>query len=165
MIQKITMETDVLFAFDKAELREEGRRKLDEIAEGLKGAEVNEIVAIGHTDRIGPESYNEKLSERRAQAVKEYLAQKGVSESRIQVEGRGEQSPVTGDDCKGAKGRKLIACFQPDRRVEIEVFGTREVAETEQAPATGATGSRPGSSASPGSGSSASPGSSSGAGR
>jgi OOP family OmpA-OmpF porin len=140
MIQKITLETDVLFEFDKAELRDEGRRKLDEIAEGLKDARVDEIVAIGHTDRIGPESYNAKLSERRASAVKEYLAQKGVSSERIQTEGRGEQDPVTGDDCKSAKGKKLIQCFQPDRRVEIEVFGTREVAASEQAPAAGATG-------------------------
>ena len=118
----------------------EGRQKLDEIADGLKDARVDEIVAIGHTDRIGPESYNEKLSERRAQAVKEYLVQKGVSEQRIVTEGKGEQNPVTGQDCSKMKGRKLIQCFEPDRRVEIEVFGEREVAATEgQQPGTGAT--------------------------
>jgi OOP family OmpA-OmpF porin len=147
LIQKITLETDVLFAFDKAELRPEGRQKLDEIADGLKDAEVNEIVAVGHTDRIGPENYNEKLSERRAAAVKEYLVQKGVSQERIVTEGQGEQNPVTGQDCGRLKGQKLIQCFQPDRRVEIEVYGQREVAATGEQPAAGATGSpSPGSS-------------------
>jgi len=145
MIQKITLETDVLFGFDRAELRDEGKQKLDEIADGLKGAEVNEIVAIGYTDPIGSEQYNEKLSQRRADAVKEYLAQKGVSSERIQSEGRGEQNPVTGDDCKGAKGQKLISCLEPNRRVEIEVFGQREVAATETQPGAGATGSPSGS--------------------
>lgn len=139
MIQKITLETDVLFAFDKAELRDEGKRKLDEIADGLKGAEVNEIVAVGHTDRIGSEQYNEKLSQRRSEAVKQYLVQKGVSGERIVAEGRGEQSPVTGSDCSKMKGKQLIQCFEPDRRVEIEVFGQREVAATGQQPAAGAT--------------------------
>ena len=153
LIQKITLETDVLFGFDKAELRPEGRQKLDEIADGLKDARVDEIVAIGHTDRIGPDSYNEKLSERRAQAVKEYLVQKGVSDQRITIEGKGEQSPVTGQDCSKLKGRKLIQCFEPDRRVEIEVFGEREVAATEgQQPGAGATSGSPGSSSGSGSG-------------
>jgi OOP family OmpA-OmpF porin len=148
MIQKITLETDVLFGFDKAELRDEGKQKLDEIADGLKGAEVNEIVAIGYTDPIGNEQYNEKLSQRRADAVKEYLAQKGVSSERIQTEGRGEQNLVTGDDCRKAKGQKLISCLEPNRRVEIEVFGQREVAATETQPGAGATGSPSGSTSS-----------------
>lgn len=147
MIQKITLETDVLFGFDKAELRPEGKRKLDEIADGLKGAEVNEIVAIGYTDPIGSEQYNQKLSQQRADAVKQYLSQKGVSTERIQTEGRGERNVVTGGDCGKYKGKKLIECFEPNRRVEIEVFGQREVAATGQ-PAAGATSSgSPGASA------------------
>jgi len=135
----------VLFGFDNAELRPEGQRKLDEIADGLKGAEVSEIVAIGHTDPIGNEQYNEKLSQRRADAVKAYLSQKGISSERIQAEGRGEQNLVTGDDCRSAKGQKLISCLGPNRRVEIEVLGQREVAATETQPGAGATGSPSGS--------------------
>jgi len=148
LLQKITLETDVLFGFDKAELRDEGRQKLDEIADGLKDAQVNEIVAVGHTDRIGSESYNAKLSERRAAAVKEYLVQKGVSAERIVAEGQGKQNPVTGGDCSKVKGQKLIECLQPDRRVDIEVFGTREVAATGEQPAAGATSGQTGSSSS-----------------
>jgi len=95
---------------------------------------------VGHADRIGPNQYNEKLSAERAEAVKQYLAQKGIEQQRVRSEGRGENQPVTGDQCKGQKGAKLISCLQPDRRVEIEVRGTREVAAT-GSPAAGGTGS------------------------
>jgi len=145
MIQKVAIETDVLFAFDQAELRESGRQKLDEIAEGLKGAEVEEVIAIGHTDRIGPESYNEKLSRERAEAVRSYLTAKGISGAKVVAEGRGKAEPVTGDACRGLRDAKLIACLQPDRRVEIEVYGTREVAASEAPqPAAGSGGTQSG---------------------
>lgn len=144
VIQRITLETDVLFEFDKAQLRESGKHRLDEIAAGLKGAEVEEIVAVGHADRIASERYNQKLSEERAAAVKSYLSQQGVPAEKIVAEGRGEEQPVTGDDCsrmgpERGSNRKLVNCLQPDRRVEIEVFGSREIASGEQQPAAGAT--------------------------
>lgn len=152
VLQKVTLSTDVLFEFNKAELREGGRQKLDEIAEGLKDARVDEIVAIGHADRIASEDYNRKLSEERAQAVKTYLAQKGIGDDKVRVEGRGEEQPVTGDDCakmgpERGSNKKLVNCLQPDRRVEIEVFGTREVAATGEQPAAGATSGQTGSGA------------------
>ena len=152
VLQKVTLSTDVLFEFNKAELREGGKQKLDEIAEGLKDARVDEILAIGHADRIASEDYNRKLSEARAQAVKTYLAQKGFGEDKVRVEGRGEEQPVTGDDCakmgpERGSNKKLVNCLQPDRRVEIEVFGTREVAATGEQPAAGATSGQTGSGA------------------
>jgi len=155
VLQKVTLSTDVLFEFNKAELRDSGKKKLDEIADGLKGANVEEIVAIGHADRIASEEYNQKLSEARAQAVKDYLASKGFADQKVRVEGRGEQQPVTGEDCakmgpERASNRKLVQCLQPDRRVEIEVFGTREVAATDQ-PAAGGTAGTPSGSGSSGS--------------
>jgi len=155
VLQKVTLSTDVLFEFNKAELRESGKQKLDEIAEGLKDAKVDEILAIGHADRIASEDYNRKLSEQRAGAVKTYLAQKGFGEDKVRVEGRGEQQPVTGDDCakmgpERASNKKLVNCLQPDRRVEIEVFGTREIAGSGQ-PAAGGTSETPSGSGSSGS--------------
>jgi OmpA-OmpF porin, OOP family len=149
----VTLSTDVLFEFNKAELRDEGKKKLDEIADGLKDARVDEILAIGHADRIASEQYNQKLSEARAQAVKDYLAQRGFGQEKVRVEGRGEQQPVTGDDCakmgpERAANKKLVNCLQPDRRVEIEVFGTREVAASDTQPAAGATSGPAGSSTS-----------------
>jgi OOP family OmpA-OmpF porin len=128
VIEQISLSSDVLFEFDKAELRAEGRKKLDEISDRLKGANVQQINAIGHADRIGRDEYNKQLSEKRAQAVREYLSQKGVEPTKVRSEGRGEAEPVTAGQCKGMTGDKLISCLQPDRRVDIEVRGERQVA-------------------------------------
>ena len=163
VIEQISLSSDVLFQFDKAELRPEGREKLDEISDRLKGADVQQIVAIGHADRIGSDKYNKELSEKRAAAVKDYLAQKGVDQNRVRSEGRGESEPVTGDQCKGSKANaKLIACLQPDRRVDIEVRGERQVAGT-PAP-SGSSGATSGSTTVPSRsfGNTSGPGSSSG---
>jgi OOP family OmpA-OmpF porin len=150
VLQKITLSTDVLFEFGKADLRDSGKKKLDEIAGGLQGANVEEILAVGHADRIASEDYNQKLSEQRAEAVKDYLVQKGITGEKVRIEGKGEALPVSGEDCKKlgaerASNRKLVACLQPDRRVEIEVFGTRQLAAGEGQPGTGATSSPSGS--------------------
>lgn len=139
VIEQISLSSDVLFAFDKAELRPEGQQKIDEIAGRLKGANVQLINTIGHADRIGPDKYNQQLSEKRAEAVKEYLAQKGVETSKVHSEGRGKSDPVTGDQCKGISGAKLISCLQPDRRVDIEVRGEKEVAGAPSSPSAGGT--------------------------
>jgi OOP family OmpA-OmpF porin len=139
VIQKLTLSTDVLFDFNKAELKDAGKQKLDELASQVKGAKVDEIVVVGHADRIGSENFNEKLSEARAQSVKDYLAGRGAQTNVITAQGKGEAAPVTGDQCKKMAGKKLIECLQPDRRVEIEVLGSREVAATGGAPAAGGT--------------------------
>jgi OOP family OmpA-OmpF porin len=142
VIQKLTLSTDVLFDFGKAELKESGKARLDQLAAEIKGADVDEIIAVGHADRIASEDYNQRLSEMRAQAVRDYLTEQRVTAQRVTAEGRGETQPVTGEDCKklGAErgsNRKLIACLQPDRRVEIEVLGSRQVAGDSPAAAGG----------------------------
>ena len=144
VIQKVTLSSDVLFDFNSAELKEGGKKRLDELASQIKDAKVDEIVAVGHADRIASEEYNQKLSEARAEAVKDYLAGKVANANRVTAEGKGESQPVTGDDCKKmgterASNKKLVACLQPDRRVEIEVLGTREVAGGAPAAGTGAS--------------------------
>ncbi len=149
VIEKVALESDVLFAFDKAQLRPEGQQKLDELADRLKDAQVESILAVGHADRIGSAQYNEKLSAERAESVKQYLAQKGIQEQRVQTQGAGQSQPVTGDQCKGVKGSKLISCLQPDRRVEIEVRGTRETASTGSPAAGGTSGSTGGATTAP----------------
>src|SRR5258708_2722513 len=163
VIEKITLSTDVLFPFNKAELLPSGQQKLDELAKSAQGANVERVVLVGHADRIGSEEYNQELSEKRAQAVADYLAQKGVDSSRLQVEGKGKSEPITGNECAkmgpdSNKNQKLIACLQPDRRVDAELLGSRETtASTSSAPASaGATSG--GSSAGSASGSSSEPG-------
>lgn len=126
--QKISFSGDALFAFDKAVLKPEGKVMLDDLASQLDGATYDNIIATGHTDRFGSNAYNQKLSERRAHAVKDYLVSKNVQAGRIDAEGRGETQPVTkSGDCRGAKSARVVACLQPDRRVDIEMKGTKTV--------------------------------------
>jgi OOP family OmpA-OmpF porin len=124
--QKVTLAADALFDFNKADLRAEGKAKLDKLASDIKGIKLEVIIAVGHADRFGTDAYNQKLSEKRAEAVKAYLVGKGVEPNRVYTEGKGKKQPITkADQCKGAKSKKVVDCLQPDRRVEIEVIGTK----------------------------------------
>ena len=124
--QKVTLAADALFDFNKADLRAEGKAKLDKLAADIKGIKLEVIIAVGHADRFGTDAYNQKLSEKRAEAVKAYLVSKGVEPNRVYTEGKGKKQPITkADQCKGPKSKKVVDCLQPDRRVEIEVIGTK----------------------------------------
>jgi OOP family OmpA-OmpF porin len=123
---KITVAADALFDFNKATLRPEGKAKLDEVVAKAGAIKLEVIIAVGHTDRIGSDAYNQKLSERRAAAVKQYLVSKGIDANRVYTEGKGKKNPVTKpDQCLGKTSPKVIACLQPDRRVDIELIGTK----------------------------------------
>ena len=121
---KVTMSADALFDFNKSVIKPDARGKLDDLVGKIKGINLEVVIAIGHADRIGSDAYNNKLSLRRADSVKAYLVSKGIPANRIYTEGKGEKQPVK--DCPAMKDRKkLIECLQPNRRVEIEVVGTR----------------------------------------
>jgi OOP family OmpA-OmpF porin len=123
---KITVAADALFDFNKATLRPEGKAKLDEVVAKAGAIKLEVIIAVGHTDRIGSDAYNQKLSERRAAAVKQYLVSKGIDANRVYTEGKGKKNPVTKpDQCLGKTSPKVIKCLQPDRRVDIELIGTK----------------------------------------
>ena len=100
-------------------LKDEGKQKLDDIVNQLDGVDLEVIVAVGHTDSVGPEAYNQRLSVRRAEAVKAYLVSKGIEANRVYTEGKGEAQPIA--DNKTKEGRAK------NRRVEIEVVGSRQV--------------------------------------
>ncbi|MBK9574671.1 MAG: OmpA family protein [Rhodoferax sp.] len=124
--QRVTLDADALFDFDKATLRPAGRLALDEFLSSMKTITPETITAIGHADRFGSEAYNQRLSERRVQTVKSYLVSRSIDANRIRAEGKGESQPVTKPgECLGAKSAKVIACLQPDRRVEVEIVGTQ----------------------------------------
>ena len=114
---KVTYAADAFFDFDKSVLKAEGKSKLDDLVSKVKGINLEVIIAVGHTDSVGSDAYNQKLSVRRSEAVKAYLVSKGIEKNRVYTEGKGEKQPVA--DNKTAEGRAK------NRRVEIEVVGTR----------------------------------------
>jgi OOP family OmpA-OmpF porin len=122
--ERLTLDADTLFDFDKATLRPAGRDALDTFVGKLRNISPETIMTVGHADRIGNADYNQRLSEQRVASVKAYMVSKGVEPARIYSEGKGETQPLTKtEDC--AKSANLIACLQPDRRVDIEVIGTK----------------------------------------
>lgn len=126
MPQKMSFSADALFAFDKAELKPDGKVMLEDLVKQLKGASYDAIFVTGHADRLGRDAYNQKLSERRAETVKTYLVSQSIAADRVTAKGMGETQPVTkAGDCKGNKSASVIACLQPDRRVDVEVQASK----------------------------------------
>ena len=124
---KVTFSADSLFDFDKSMIKPEGKQALDKFSTDLKGTQHDTVWATGHTDHIGSAAYNLKLSGRRADAISAYLvASGGVASGKIAAKGVNGANPVTKPgDCKGNKPTALIACLQPDRRVDVEVAATK----------------------------------------
>ena len=114
---KVTYAADAFFDFDKSVLKPEGKSKLDDLIGKVKDVNLEVIIAVGHTDSVGSDAYNQKLSIKRSEAVKAYLVSKGIEKNRVYTEGKGEKQPVA--DNKTKEGRAK------NRRVEIEVVGTR----------------------------------------
>lgn len=116
--QTVVIQADALFDFDKSVLRPDGRKSIDDAVAKLRGVDLEMVIATGHTDSIGTDAYNQKLSERRAAAVKAYLVSKGIPAAKITTIGKGESQPVATN--KTAEGR------QKNRRVDIEFKGVRQ---------------------------------------
>ena len=116
--EKISFEADTFFDFDKSVLKPAGKTKLDDLASKLQGIDIEVVVATGHTDSIGSDAYNIKLSLRRANAVKAFLVSKGIPADRIFTAGKGEGTPVASNKTRDGRAK--------NRRVEVEVVGSRK---------------------------------------
>ena len=133
--KNFNLKSDFLFDFNKATLKPAGKDALDALYTEVQTMNPTDGVAavVGFTDRIGSDKYNQALSEKRANAVRDYLISKGAPADKVNAEGRCEANPVTGDTCKAGKGAKaraaLIECLSPDRRVEIAISGSQVVIE------------------------------------
>ncbi|NOL50224.1 outer membrane protein OmpA [Pelistega europaea] len=114
--KKVTFNADTFFDFDRATLKPEGRNVLDQVAEQVQKLNLESLIAVGHTDSVGSEKYNQRLSERRAASVKSYLVSKGVPADQIIASGRGESQPVASNATREGRAK--------NRRVEIEIVGT-----------------------------------------
>ncbi len=129
-VRRFTLNSEVLFAFNKSVLRAEGHQELDRLYAQLNSMDPKNSTAIvlGFTDSLGSDTYNQKLSEERARSVAAYLVAKGIPADKISSRGMGKANPVTGTACHHVKHRHaMIECLAPDRRVDIEIHGTKEV--------------------------------------
>lgn len=128
LLKEVALGADALFQFDRAEMSDIlDREALDRLAEEILHSEldIDRIKVVGHTDRLGGEEYNQKLSEQRAATVADYLRLKGVT-GLIDIEGKGASDPVI-DHCEGNRATpELIECLQPNRRVMVEFWGFKE---------------------------------------
>jgi OOP family OmpA-OmpF porin len=113
---------DAFFDFDQATLRPEGKAALDELANRLAVTQYEKLTIVGHADRIGPAAYNQRLSERRASAMREYLIAQGIDGEKISTSGVGQSEPAA--SCRGLRGKRLIDCLQPDRSAELTAVGS-----------------------------------------
>jgi OmpA-OmpF porin, OOP family len=116
--EKVTFAADVLFDFDKSVIKPEGKSKLDDLANKVKGINLEVVIAVGHADSIGSDEYNQSLSVRRAESVKAYMVSKGLEPNRVYTEGKGEKQPVANNSTADGRAK--------NRRTEIEVIGTRK---------------------------------------
>jgi len=121
-VQKITLQAESLFDFDKAVLKPEGKAAIDSQVVGkLANVKLEIVLVTGYTDRLGSDSYNQDLSVRRANSVRDYLVAKGIPRDKIEAIGLGKKKPVV--ECNQKNMKELIACLQPNRRVEVEAKG------------------------------------------
>ena len=116
--QSITIQAEALFDFDKSVLKPAGKKSIDDAVAKMQKVDVDVVIATGHTDSIGTDAYNQRLSERRAQTVKEYMVSKGIAAAKITTLGKGETQPVATNKTKEGRAK--------NRRVDIEFKGVSQ---------------------------------------
>jgi OOP family OmpA-OmpF porin len=125
LAEPIRISMNTLFDFGSAELRADAGSALDGLAKQLTQANYQKVDIVGHADRMGAGMYNQKLSEQRAEAVRDYLLSRCLDGTRLTAFGVGSTEPLTGKECRGLRGKPLVYCLQRDRYTEITVLGTQ----------------------------------------
>jgi len=123
--EPIRISMNTLFDFDSAVLRADAGPALDALAKQLTQASYQKVDIVGHADRMGSGKYNQKLSEQRAEAVRDHLLALGLDGTKLTAFGVGATEPLTGKECRGLRGKPLVYCLQRDRYTEITVLGTQ----------------------------------------
>lgn len=121
----VSFDSGILFGFDSSSLRPESRENLEKLSEIIAEDDETILMIVGHTDSSGDEDYNMDLSERRARSAAEYMISQGLSESRIQIEGRGETEPIADNSTESGQ--------QDNRRVEVAIYASPEYIDRLQA--------------------------------
>lgn len=122
----VSFDTGLLFDFDSADLREEAKENLQQLAEIMGEDDNTELLIVGHTDSVGEEQYNQNLSERRADSAADYIISQGIGAVRVDTEGRGESEPIADNDTEAGR--------QENRRVEVAIYASEEyISELEEA--------------------------------
>jgi OmpA-OmpF porin, OOP family len=124
-VEPMRVSMNTLFDFDSAVLRADAGPALDALAKQLTSRNYQKVDIVGHADRMGPGKYNQKLSEQRAEAVRDYLLTRGLDATKVSATGVGATEPLTGKECRGLLGKPLVYCLQRDRYTEITVLGTQ----------------------------------------
>jgi OOP family OmpA-OmpF porin len=124
-VEPMRVSMNTLFDFDSAVLRADAGPALDALAKQLTSRNYQKVDIVGHADRMGPGKYNQKLSEQRAEAVRDYLLTRGLDPTKVSAIGVGATEPLTGKECRGLLGKPLVYCLQRDRYTEITVLGTQ----------------------------------------
>lgn len=133
VVVPMNLSVDVLFGFDQFDIHPRAFQVLDQLAEKLRNMQLDQVLVTGHADRFGSAQYNQKISEQRAQAVKDYLVKKYFPSEKVVAVGKGESEPVTASgQCPGVKSAKAIACLQADRRVQIDLVGAQSPSTNKQ---------------------------------
>ena len=116
---QVTFASGLLFGFDSDVVRGSARSNLDELARSLDKYDGSNLLIVGHTDSVGRESYNQDLSERRAESASGYLVSRGVARNRVGTRGLGETEPVATNESDAGRAK--------NRRVEVAIYASEEM--------------------------------------
>ena len=117
----VTFDSGLLFDFDSATLSQNARQNLTDLAQSVNTYENTDILVLGHTDNVGTDDYNDRLSVRRSESAATYLFEQGIAPSRVTTMGKGEEDPIASNESEAGR--------QENRRVEVVIYASEDYRE------------------------------------